>query len=169
MIIHRRKFLKTFGTTALALGLNAFSPAMFRQFIQPCLHRLVKAVRAFDTGTKIMLHSDGAISKLMPDILATGVDVIHPLEPLTATDLPAIKEEYGTQVAFLGGIDISHAMPGTRADVIAEATRRIRQLAPGGGYILAPSNHLQADVPAENVVTLFEAAHDLGQYPIRDL
>ncbi len=143
------------------------SPAMFRQFIQPCLARLVKAVRDFDTGAKIMLHSDGAISKLMPDILATGVDVIHPLEPLPATDLPGIKAQFGQQVTFLGGIDISHAMPGTRQDVIAEATRRIRQLAGGGGYILAPSNHLQADVPAENVITLFETARSLGQYPMQ--
>ncbi len=143
------------------------SPAMFRKFIQPCLKRLVDAVRDFDTGTKIMLHSDGAISRLMPDILATGVDVIHPLEPLPATDLAAMKLQYGEQATFLGGVDISHAMPGTRADVIAEATRRIRQLARGGGYILAPSNHLQADVPAENVITLFETARALGQYPIQ--
>ncbi len=142
------------------------SPAMFRRFVQPCLQRLVNAVREFDTGTAIMLHSDGAITRLMPDILATGVDVIHPLEPLPATDLPAVKKQYGSRVAFIGGIDISHAMPGTREDVIAEAQRRITQLAPGGGYILAPSNHLQADVPAENVVTLFETARELGQYPI---
>lgn len=143
------------------------SPAMFRKFIQPCLLRLVSAVREFSDGTKIMLHSDGAISKLLPDILATGVDAVHPLEPLPASDLPAIKQQYGGQVTFLGGIDISHAMPGRREDVIAEARRRIAQLAPGGGYILAPSNHLQADVPAENVITLFEEARTFGRYPIR--
>jgi uroporphyrinogen decarboxylase len=143
------------------------SPAMFRNFVQPCLQRLVNTVREFDPGIKIMLHSDGAIAKLLPDILATGVDVIHPLEPLPATDLVAIKEQFGRQVAFLGGIDISHAMPGTRQDAIAEAKRRISQLARGGGYILAPSNHLQADVPPENVVALFEAAREFGTYPIR--
>lgn len=143
------------------------SPAMFRKFVQPCLQRLINAVREFDSGTKIMLHSDGALAKLLPDILATGVDVIHPLEPLPASDLSVIKQQYGGQVAFLGGIDISHAMPGTRDDVVAEAQRRITQLAPGGGYILAPSNHLQADVPAENVVTLFEAAREFGKYPIQ--
>ncbi len=143
------------------------SPSMFRKFLQPCLQRLVNAVRESNDGTRIMLHSDGAISKLLPDILATGVDVIHPLEPLPASDLAASKMQYGDQVTFLGGIDISHAMPGSREDVIAEVKRRIVQLAPGGGYILAPSNHLQADVPAENVVTLFETAREAGEYPIR--
>lgn len=140
------------------------SPAMFRAFIKPCLARLVKIVREFDPGLKIMLHSDGAITRLIPDIISLGVDVLHPLEPLPATDIPAVKAQFGDQIAFLGGIDISHAMRGGREDVIADVKRCIGQLAPGGGYILAPSNHLQADVPAENVVTLFETAKELGKY-----
>jgi uroporphyrinogen decarboxylase len=143
------------------------SPAMFRKFVQPCLARLVKTVKEHNPDMKIMLHSDGAISKLIQDIIDLGVDVIHPLEPLPATDLTAVKEQFGNQVTFLGGIDISHAMPGSREDVIAETKRRITQLASGGGYILAPSNHLQADVPAENVVALFETAHQFGKYPIQ--
>ena len=143
------------------------SPAMFRKFIKPCIERLVKAVKECNPNTKVMLHSDGAITKLLPDIIALSVDVLHPLEPLDATDIPAVKEKFGGQITFLGGIDVSHAMPGTREDVIAETKRRIAQLAPGGGYILAPSNHLQADVSAENVVTLFETAHQFGKYPIQ--
>jgi uroporphyrinogen decarboxylase len=143
------------------------SPAMFRKFIQPCLARLVKTVKEHNPDIKIMLHSDGAIAKLLQDIIDLGVDVIHPLEPLPATDLAAVKEQFGNQVTFLGGIDISHAMPGSREDVMAEVKRRIAQLASGGGYILAPSNHLQADVPAENVVTLFETARQFGKYPIQ--
>jgi len=142
------------------------SPAMFRKFIQPCLERLVKVIKEHNPDIKIMLHSDGAITALLPDLIALGVDVIHPLEPLPASDLAAIKAKYGKQVSFLGGIDITHAMPGSRQEVIAEVRQRLAQLAPGGGYILAPSNHLQADVPAENVVTLFETARQLGAYPL---
>ena len=143
------------------------SPAMFRKYIRPCLTRLVKVVKEHNPDVKIMFHSDGAITALLPDIIDLGVDVIHPLEPLPATDLTAVKEKFGSQVTFLGGIDISHAMPGGREDVIVETKLRIAQLAPGGGYILAPSNHLQADIPAENVVTLFETARKFGQYPIQ--
>jgi uroporphyrinogen decarboxylase len=142
------------------------SPAMFRKFIKPCIKRLVSVIKEHNPSTKVMLHSDGAIAKLLPDIISLGVDVIHPLEPLAATDIHAIKEQFGKQISFLGGIDISHAMPGTREDVIAETKLRISQLAAGGGYILAPSNHLQADVPAENVVTLFETAREFGRYPV---
>lgn len=142
------------------------SPAMFRKFIRPCLARLVKTIKEYNPETKIMLHSDGAIAKLIPDIIALSVDVLHPLEPLPATDLPAVKAAFGDKISFLGGIDISHAMPGSRADVIADVKRCLAALAPGGGYILAPSNHLQADVPAENVLALFEAAQQLGRYPL---
>lgn len=138
------------------------SPLMFRTFIEPCLTRLITTIKEHNPDTHIMLHSDGAISKLLPDILDLGVNVFHPLEPLPATDIPAVKANFGARMTFLGGIDITHVMPGSREDVIAEARLRIEQLAPGGGYILAPSNHLQADVPPENVVTLFETAHQFG-------
>lgn len=143
------------------------SPTMFRKFIKPCVERLVKVIKEHNPNAKVMFHSDGAIAKLLPDLIALGIDVIHPLEPLPAMNIPEIKQKFGRQVSFLGGIDISHAMPGSREDVIAEAKRRISQLAPGGGYILAPSNHLQADVSAENVVTLFETARQFGKYPIQ--
>jgi uroporphyrinogen decarboxylase len=142
------------------------SPTMFRRFIQPTIRKMVTTIKDFRRSIKIMLHSDGAIARLIPDLIDIGIDVLHPLEPLPAMDLVAIKIQYGNRISFLGGIDISHAMPGTRQRVIEEVRQRIIQLAPGGGYILAPSNHLQADVPPENVVTLFEAARQFGHYPI---
>jgi uroporphyrinogen decarboxylase len=142
------------------------SPAMFRRFIKPCLKRLVDTIKGFNPALKVMLHSDGAITALLPDLIEIGVDMVHPLEPLPATDLPAVKARFGDRLAFLGGIDISHAMPGRLEDVIAEARLRITQLAAGGGYILAPANHLQADVPPENVVALFREAQKFGRYPI---
>ena len=143
------------------------SPAMFRRFILPVIQEMVGAIKSYRSTIKVMLHSDGAIARLIPDLIALGIDVLHPLEPLPAMDLTAIKKQFGKKISFLGGIDISHAMPGTSQQVIDEARLRISQLAPGGGYVLAPSNHLQADIPPENVVTLFEAAREFGSYPIR--
>jgi uroporphyrinogen decarboxylase len=142
------------------------SPRMFRTYIKPILKRMVNTVKDFRPEIKVMLHSDGVISKLLPDLVEIGVDVVHPLEPLPAMDLADIKARFGDRLAFLGGIDISHAMPGTVEDVQTEARLRISQLAAGGGYILAPANHLQADIPPENVVALFTAAHEYGRYPL---
>lgn len=143
------------------------SPKMFRKYFKPALQRLVRVVKEFRPETKVMLHSDGKIAALLPDLVEIGVDVVHPLEPLPGVDLAEIKRRFGGQLSFLGAIDISHAMPGTVDDVRREARRRIAGLAPGGGYILAPSNHLQEDVPPENVTALFAAAREFGRYPIR--
>jgi uroporphyrinogen decarboxylase len=113
-----------------------------------------------------MFHSDGMITSLLDDLIDIGIDVIHPLEPLPGVDFEAIKKLYGRRVSFLGGIDISHALPGTTEDVIQEVKTRVRQLAPGGGYIFAPANHIQADVPPENVEVLYHIAKQFGSYPI---
>jgi uroporphyrinogen decarboxylase len=142
------------------------SPRMFRRYIKPVLARMVRTVKDFRPELKVMLHSDGVIEKLLPDLVEIGVDVVHPLEPLPAMDLARIKREYRGRLAFLGGIDISHAMPGSVEQVWAEAKLRIAQLGAGGGYILAPANHLQVDIPPQNVVALFEAAREYGRYPL---
>jgi uroporphyrinogen decarboxylase len=143
------------------------SPRMFREFIKPILSRFVRTIRSYQPDIKIMFHSDGLITPLLEDLIEIDIDVVHPLEPLPGTDFLEIKKQYGERIAFLGAIDISHALPGNREDVRTEVLTRIRQLAPGGGYILSPSNHIQADVPPENVVTLYNAAREYGIYPIR--
>jgi uroporphyrinogen decarboxylase len=114
-----------------------------------------------------MLHCDGAVTPLLDDLIEAGVDVVHPLEPLPATRMDDVKAAYGDRLSFLGGIDIKHALPGGIDAVVEEARLRIAQLGPGGGYILAPSNHVQADVPPENLVALFDAARQFGRYPLR--
>jgi uroporphyrinogen decarboxylase len=140
------------------------SPEMFRSFIKPCISRMVATIRSVQPDIKIMLHSDGAIQKLIPDFIEPGIDVLHPLEPVSGLDVKAVNEEFGKEIAFLGGVDISHAIPGSVEDVKAGVNRFLADLAPGGGYMLEPCNHLQSDVPAENVIELFKYAREKGKY-----
>jgi uroporphyrinogen decarboxylase len=140
------------------------SPQMFRFFIKPCISRMVATIRKSQPNIKIMLHSDGAIQKLIPDFIELGIDVLHPLEPVVGMDVKAVKQEFGKEIAFLGGIDITHAMLGSSKDVRADVDRCLSDLAPEGGYVLAPCNHLQADVPAKNVIELFKYTRDNGDY-----
>jgi len=142
------------------------SPGMFRQFIKPILRRFVETIRSYRADLSVMFHSDGLITALLEDLIEIGIDVIHPLEPLPTVDYLEIKQLFGERVTFLGAIDISHVMPGSTKDVVQEVKNRIEQLAAGGGYILAPSNHFQADVPPENIAALYEAAQRYGRYPL---
>lgn len=141
-----------------------FSPKLFRKMIRPCVEKIVKAIRAIRPDIKIMLHSDGAIGKLVPDFIEMGIDVLHPLEPVSGMDPAQIKRNYGDSISFLGGMDISHALPGTLDDVRRDVDRCIRDLAFGGGYIMAPCNHLQSDVPSENIVEMYNYAKVAGIY-----
>jgi uroporphyrinogen decarboxylase len=141
-----------------------FSPKLFRKMIRPCLERIIENIRIIRPNIKIMLHSDGAIGKLVPDFIEMGIDVLHPLEPVSGMDPSQIKQLYGESISFLGGVDISHALPGTINDVRKDIDRCIRDLAPVGGYILAPCNHLQADISPENVIEMYNYAKVTGIY-----
>lgn len=141
-----------------------FSPSLFRKMIRPCLEQIISTIRKQDPGIKIMLHSDGAITKLVPDFIDMGIDVLHPLEPVKGMYPAEIKRKYGQQLSFLGGVDISHALPGSKQDVHNDIKRCVRDLAPGGGYIMAPCNHLQTDIPAENVIEMYSYAKSAGVY-----
>ena len=131
---------------------------MFREFVKPVLKSIISTIRSHRSDIKIMMHSDGAIAKLIPDLIELGVDVLHPLEPLEATDQAVVKQQFKGQIVFLGGVNITHALQGPKNEVITEVERVLNDLAPGSGDIFAPSNHLQADIPPENVALLFESA-----------
>ena len=141
-----------------------FSPQLFRKLIRPRIERIIASIREIQPDIKIMLHSDGAIGQLVPDFIDMGIDVLHPLEPVSGMDPAKIKCEYGEKISFLGGVDISHAMTGSIEDIREDVDRCLKDLAPGGGYVLAPCNHLQEDVSAENVIELYSYAKNYGIY-----
>lgn len=143
------------------------SPSMFDEFFKTPYERLIAFIKERAPHIRVVYHSDGAVTPFLPRLIDIGVDVFHPLEPLEATDIAAVKDTYGQDLAFLGAIDIRRAMRGDEEDVAAEVRTRLRQLGDGGGYILAPSNHLQPDVPPENVFKLYEAAREFGEYPLQ--
>ena len=146
-----------------------FSPEHFDHYIKPALGQITQLIKSYRSDIAVVFHSDGAIEPLLESFIDIGIDVFHPLEPLEANDHNAIKAKYGDRLAFLGAIDIKTAMPGSIDDIEAEVKRRIHSLGQGGGYILAPSNHLQHDVPPENVIALYRAAKEYGRYPIEGL
>jgi uroporphyrinogen decarboxylase len=53
---------------------------------------------------------------------------------------------------------------GTPDDVAAEVRRHVGVLAPGGGYVFASVHNIQAQVPPENVIALFDTALQEGRY-----
>ncbi len=144
------------------------SPAMYREMLKPYDREIIGFIRERAPKAKVLLHCCGAVYPIIQDFIEIGVDVLNPLQPLAAgMDSARIKAQYGDKLCFHGAIDIQRALAGTPQDVESELRTRLAALAPGGGYIVAPANHIQPDVPGTNVVLLYRLAAALGRYPIR--
>lgn len=143
------------------------SPETYREMIRPYDARLISCIRERAPQAKVMWHSCGAVFPLIQHMIDAGVDIINPVQPLAkGMDTERLKEAYGARVIFHGAIDIQRALPGPPEGLRREVEKRIRDLAPGGGYVLAPSNDVMPDVPGKNVVLLYQWARELGRYPI---
>lgn len=147
-------------TEDLAMQKGLFcGPQAIKKYLAEPHRQLFGEIKRRYPSVKIFFHSCGAVTPIIEEILDWGVDVLNPLQPLAeGMDLSEIKRQYGSRVVFHGGIDIQQALTGPEDGVRLEARRRIDQLGAGGGYILAPTNHIMDDVPTANVVALYREA-----------
>lgn len=138
------------------------SPRMWRKHIMPRHQRLNAAIRqAAPPHVKLMYHSCGAIYPLIPDLIRElGIDVLNPLQPQAkGMDPQRLKDEFGQQVAFHGGVDLQELLPrGTPEQVTTEVHRLCNVLGRGGGYVLSAAHYVQNDVPTENILALVGAS-----------
>ncbi len=146
-----------------------FSPQMYRDLVKPSHAALIEKVHQ-KSKAKIFFHTCGDVYPLMEDLIDVGVDLLNPVQ-VSAKDMgdtARLKREFGDRISFCGGIDTQTVLPkGTPAEVRAEVRRRIKDLAPGGGYVLAAVHSIQPDVPLENIEAMLDEAKKSGQYPIK--
>jgi uroporphyrinogen decarboxylase len=143
------------------------SPKMFREVIKPYLAEYYALIHNL-TDAKLMMHSCGGVSTIMEDLVEIGVDILNPIQvSARGMDPVQLKARFGDRICFCGGIDTQQVLPyGSQEDVRQEVRRRIQQMAPGGGYLLAAVHAIQPDVPPQNVCAMFEAALTYGCYPV---
>ena len=115
------------------------------------------------------MHSDGAMWKLLDDVVEAGFDILNPVQT-SATDMEPVrlKETYGDRLTFWGGgIETQSTLPfGTPEEIRAQVKERLRIFGPGGGHVFTTIHNLQARIPAENIVALYEAVNDFRAYPL---
>jgi uroporphyrinogen decarboxylase len=138
---------------------------LYRKMIKPRHRQLFSHLKA-KAKAPLVFHSCGSVYPLLEDLIEIGVDCINPVQ-VSAKDMDTkrLKREFGDRMAFWGAIDTHRVLPfGTPEEVRAEVKQRIEDLAPGGGYVLNSVHNLQPEVPPENIVAMFEAAQEFGQY-----
>ncbi len=136
------------------------SPPMFRERIMPHYRRGLDWIHEH-TRMKVFMHNDGAVYPLIPALIEMGVDILNPVQTTAkGMDPRRLKAEFGDRLVFWGAAcDCQRTLPfGTPAEVAEEVEEHVGILAAGGGYVLAPVHNIQAGVPPENVLALFDAA-----------
>jgi uroporphyrinogen decarboxylase len=144
-------------------------PELYRRLIKPRHARLTDAIKSRTTAP-VMFHTCGSVYDLLDDLVEMGVNALNPVQTNAAKMEPQrLKSSYGNRLSFWGGIDTIVTLPyGTTHDVEREVVEKIKEFAPGGGYILNPIHNIQPNVPLENILTLFDAAQKFGKYPISE-
>jgi uroporphyrinogen decarboxylase len=118
------------------------SPHHFEEFILPWFRKFTDQARS--RGYQVILHSCGSIVRVIPHLVASGVNCLHPLQARAAgMDAERLAREFQGKIAFV------------RAEV-----RRLKDVF-GPWWIVSPSHEaLLPNVPPENVAAMAEAAHE---------
>jgi uroporphyrinogen decarboxylase len=101
----------------------------------------------------------GSVYRLIPRLIGMGLAVLNPLQPSARHMEPErLAAEFGGRLAFHGAIDVQQFLPrATPAEVREKVAWTCETLGRNGGYIMAGSHHIQADMPIENVLAAWQA------------
>jgi uroporphyrinogen decarboxylase len=144
---------------AFNMGLM-FSPKMFREMLVPRYQRVREKLTI-----PWLFHSDGNITDAIDMLIEFGVVAIHPLEK-GAMDIRAIKRDYGDRLCLFGNVDLVILGSGTPEGVDREVRDLIRDIGPGGGYVVTSGNSLADYLKPDCVLAISEAVRKYGRYPI---
>ncbi len=138
------------------------SPRAYRDLFQP-FHKEINAWIHRHTSWKTFIHSCGSVKALIPDFIQAGFDILNPVQTSAAgMDPVELKTRFGAELSFWGGgVDTQKTLPfGKPEEVRAEVCERMRIFGPGGGFIFNTVHNVQARVPRENLVALYEAVKE---------
>jgi len=148
-----------------------FSPETYRKVVKPRHKKLFSFARLSaikrQAPIKLFFHSCGAVRPLIGDLIEAGIDILNPVQISAAgMDPRELKQEFGRDVVFWGGgVDTQRVLgTATPAEVKEDVRRNIEALAPGGGFVFAAVHDIQANVPPENIMAMWEAWKVHGVY-----
>jgi hypothetical protein len=134
-------------------------PRQMRRFIGPYYRRAWDVLRA--RGARLFwIDSDGDIAPVIPDLIAAGINVIFPVEPVGRMDMVELRARYGPQLAFIGGLD-KHVIRRSRAEIAAELERLIPPMVRSGGCVLGLDHRIPNGTPLDHYRFYVEKAWEI--------
>ncbi len=142
------------------------SPKMWRKYFKPRMANFISELKAINPEVKVAYHSDGDVSRIIPELIEIGLDVLNPVQP-ACMDPAEIKKKHGDRLSFWGTIDEQHTLPfSSPADVEREVLNRLQTIGKDGGLVLAPTHHVQLDTPLENFWAMVDAIQSTPYVPL---
>ena len=141
---------------------SLFSPAMFMRYEFPG-HKLVYDF-FHSHGLKVILHSCGRVKGLIPGLLQAGLDCLQPVEVKAGMDLIGLKDQHGTRLAFMGGIDVRAMAHPDPAIIAEEIASKIPYAMKGGGYIYHSDHSVPDNVSFQQYCRVIELVRKYGTY-----
>jgi len=120
------------------------SPAMYRELLFPAHRRLFQWAHA--RKLPVILHSDGFVEPLLPDLIEAGIDCLQPLDVKAGMDLLRVKKQFGDRLALIGGMDGRVLETNSLEAVRAELEQKLPGAMAGGGYILQTDHSVSSRV-----------------------
>lgn len=137
------------------------SPATYRDLFLPYYRRLNDEIHRIAPNVRIFMHNCGAIYDLLDLIVESGFDVLNPVQwPAGGHSYVEWRQKTAGRLALWGGgLDTQHTLPhGSVEDVRREVREVVTAMRAGGGYVFNNVHNLLAEVPAEKVIAMYEAA-----------
>jgi len=141
-----------------------FSPGFYRTIVKPRQKALVRHIKSL-THAKIWYHTCGACDVYIPELIDNGVDILNPVQiSAVGMDPVELKKKYDGQVVFWGGgVDSQKTLPFASAEcVYREVKKHLKIFNRNGGYVFNNVHNIQANVPPENIVAMYQAAYECG-------
>jgi uroporphyrinogen decarboxylase len=139
-----------------------FSVSHIHEFLLPGMRRIIDL--SHQGGAFVFHHNDGAIRRIIPDMIEAGIDLLNPIQwRCEGMDREGLKRDFADRIVFHGGMDNQQTLPfGTVEEVRREVLENLRVLGRGGGYVLAPCHNIQALTPPENIVAMYKTCYENG-------
>jgi uroporphyrinogen decarboxylase len=140
------------------------SPQMYREYLKPRHKELWQYTKEI-SGKAVQLHSCGGVRPLLNDFIDAGLDALNPIQISAAgMDARELKQEFGNRLCLWGGgCDTQHILPnGTPEEVRTHVLKQCEILQPNGGFVFQQIHNIQADVPPENIVAMFDAVAEFN-------
>jgi len=134
-------------------------PETYRSLFKPRQKLMLDYVKD-NSDLLTLLHSDGSIYEIIPDLIEVGFDGINPVQTNTKNMEPdKLKAQFGNEITFWGaGVDTRTVLnSGTPREVKDQVKERLEMLSPGGGFVFATIHNILPEVPPENVVAVYRA------------